>query len=79
MPIQLAEITDYVSLVINLIKLAEDNKVSKAQVDDILQRQTLSRFFMTGKHGTNEDLNENMISVDQLIKIAQERHTYNIK
>jgi NTE family protein len=71
-------ITDYVNIIKSFIKLAEDNKVSKVQVEDILQRQALSRFFMTGKNGTYRDLIENMVSVDFVIRIERKNDEHSI-
>jgi NTE family protein len=71
-------ITDYVKIIKSFIKLAEDNKVSKDQVDDILQRQALTRFMLTGKHGTYGDLIEDMVSVDSVIRIERKNDMHNI-
>jgi NTE family protein len=71
-------ITDYVNIIKSFIKLAEDNKISKVQVDNILQRQALSRFFMTGKRGTYGDLIENMVSVDFVIRIERKNDEHSI-
>ena len=71
-------ITDYVRIVKSFIKLAEDNKVSKAQVDDILQRQALTRFFMTGKLATYGDLIQDMVSVDFVIRIERKNDEHSI-
>ena len=71
-------IIDYVRMIKSFIKLAEDNKVSKAQVDDILQRQALSRFFNTGKPGKYWDLIEDMVSVDTVIRIERKNDMHNI-
>ncbi|MGA7009924.1 MAG: patatin-like phospholipase family protein [Nitrososphaeraceae archaeon] len=71
-------ITDYVRIVKSFIKLAEDNKVSKAQVDDILQRQALTRFFMTGKLATYGDLIQEMVSVDFVIRIERKNDEHSI-
>ena len=38
-------ITDYVNIVNSLIKLAEDNKVKKALVDNILERASRNEKF----------------------------------
>ena len=71
-------ITDYVRIVKSFIKLAEDNKVSKAKVDDILQRQALTRFFMTGKLATYGDLIQEMVSVDFVIRIERKNDEHSI-
>ena len=71
-------ITDYVNIIKNFIKLAEDNKISKAQVDEILQRQALTRFFNTGKHGKYWDLIEDMVSVDSVIRIERKNDMHYI-
>jgi hypothetical protein len=71
-------ITDYVNIIKRFIKMAEDNKVSKVQVDDILQQRALSKFFMTGKPGTYGDLIENMVSVDFVIRIERKNDEHSI-
>jgi NTE family protein len=71
-------ITDYVNIIKSLIKLAEDKKISKAQVDDILRRQALTRFFMTGKQGTYGDLIQDMVSVDFVIRIERKNDEHSI-
>ena len=71
-------ITDYVRIVKSFIKLAEDNKVSKAEVDDILQRQALTRFFNTGKLARYGDLIDDMVSVDFVIRIERKNDEHSI-
>jgi len=43
-------ITDYVNIINSLIKLAENNKVKKSLVDNILEQQAETRNFSSGKH-----------------------------
>lgn len=71
-------ITDYVNIVNSLIKLAEDNKVKKALVDNILEQQAETRNFSTGKHFKYADLIEHMVSVDQVIRIERKNDTHTI-
>jgi len=71
-------ITDYVNIVNRLIKLAEDNKVSRASVDNILDQQADTRNFSTGKHLRYEDLIEHMVSVEQVIRIERKNDTHTI-
>ncbi|HEX5921607.1 MAG TPA: patatin-like phospholipase family protein [Nitrososphaeraceae archaeon] len=71
-------ITDYVSIIKSLIKLAKDNKIRKNLVDNILQQQALSRNFMTGKHGTYADLIENMVSVDLVVRVERKNDIHTI-
>jgi len=70
-------VTDYVNIIKNLIKLAEDNKISKALVDKVLQQQALTRNFMTGKHFAYADLVQYMVSVDLVVRIERknDKHT----
>ena len=68
-------ITDYVNIVNSLIKLAEDNKVKKALVDNILEQQAETRNFSTGKHLKYVDLIEHMVSVEQVIRIERKNDT----
>jgi NTE family protein len=71
-------ITDYVNIVSSLIKLAEDNKVKKALVDNILAHQAETRNFNTGKHFKYADLIENMVSVEQVIRIERQNDVHTI-
>jgi len=64
-------ITDYVNIINKLIKLANDNKIKKSLVDNILQNQALSRNFMTGKHFKYADMIEGMVSVDLVVRIER--------
>ena len=68
-------ITDYVNIVNSLIKLAEDNKVKKALVDNILEQQAETKNFSTGKHFKYADLIEHMVSVNQVIRIERKNNT----
>jgi hypothetical protein len=71
-------ITDYVNIVNSLIKLAEDNKVKKALVDNILEQQAETKNFSTGKHFKYADLIEHMVSVNQVIRIERKNNTHTI-
>jgi predicted acylesterase/phospholipase RssA len=71
-------ITDYVNIIKNLIKLAEDNKIRNALVDNILKQQALSRNFMTGKHFTYADLIQGMVSVDLVIRVERKNDIHTI-
>ena len=71
-------ITDYVNIVNSLIKLAEDNKVKKALVDNILEQQAETRNFSTGKHLKYADLIEHMVSVEQVIRIERQNDVHTI-
>jgi NTE family protein len=64
-------VTDYVNIIKKLIKLAEDNKISKALVDNILREQALSRNYFTGDHFTYADLIEYMVSVDLVVRVER--------
>lgn len=71
-------ITDYVRIVNSLIKLAEDNKIEKALVDNILKQQADTRNFSTGKHFKYADLIEHMVSVEQVIRIERQNDMHTI-
>jgi len=70
--------TDYVTIIKSLIKLAKDNKIREALVDNILQQQALSKNFMTGKHSTYGDLIKNMVSVDLVVRIERKNDIHTI-
>jgi len=71
-------VTDYVNIIKRLIKLANDNKIRKDLVENILQMQALSRNFMTGKHFTYADLVQYMVSVDFVVRIERKNDTHTI-
>jgi NTE family protein len=71
-------ITDYVSIIKSLIKLAKDNKIRDTLVENVLQQQALTRNFMTGKHFTFGDLIENMVSVDLVVRIERKNDVHTI-
>jgi NTE family protein len=71
-------ITDYVNIVNSFIKLAEDNKVDKNQINNILGQQTETRNFSTGKHFINSDLVEHMVIVEQVIRIERKNDSHTI-
>ena len=70
-------ITDYVNIVNSLIKLAEVNKVSKNQINNLLQQQAYTINFDTGKRLKYSDLVEHMVFVEQVIRIERknDKHT----
>jgi NTE family protein len=71
-------VTDYVNIIKKLIKLADDNKIRKDLVDNILQQQALTRNFMTGKHFTYADLTEYMVSVDLVVRVERKNDIHTI-
>ena len=71
-------ITDYVNLVGRLIKLAEENRVDKALVDNILKEQALSRNFLTGKLSKYADLVENMVRLEFVFRIERKNDVHTI-
>jgi hypothetical protein len=64
-------ITDYVNVINKLIKLANDNKIKKSLVDNIMQNQALSRNFMTGERFKYADMIEDMVSVDLVVRVER--------
>jgi hypothetical protein len=71
-------ITDYVNIVNSLIRLAEDNKVKRALVDNILEQQAETRNFSSGKHLKYTDLIKHMVSVEQVIRIERRNDEHTI-
>ena len=71
-------VTDYVNIIKKLIKLADDNKIRKELVDNILQQQALTRNFMTGKHFAYADLVEYMVSVDLVVRVERKNDIHTI-
>jgi NTE family protein len=70
--------TDYVNLTERLIKLAVENGVDKALVDDVLKEKTLTRNFMTGKHFKYADLIENAVTLDFVFRIERKNDVHTI-
>jgi len=71
-------ITDYVHIVSGLIKLAEDNKISKNLINNILDQQADTRNFSTGKHLKYSDLVLHMVFVEQVIRIERKNDEHTI-
>jgi NTE family protein len=71
-------ITDYMNVIKNLIKLAEDKKIKKSLVDDILQDRALSRSFVTGKRLTYAELIQDMVSVDLVVRVERKNDIHTI-
>ena len=71
-------ITDYVNIINSFIKLAQDNKVKKDLVDNILEQKAETRHFSTGQHFKYSDLVENMVSVEQVIRIERQNDVHTI-
>jgi NTE family protein len=71
-------ITDYVNIVNSLIKLAKDNKVKKVLVNNILEQKADTRHFSSGQHLKYADLVENMVSVEQVIRIERQNDVHTI-
>jgi NTE family protein len=71
-------ITDYVNIVASLIKLAEDNKVKKSLADNILKQKAETRHFNTGHQFKYADLVENMVCVEQVIRIERQNNVNTI-
>jgi len=71
-------ITDYVNIIKNLIKLAKDNKIRNASIDNVLQEKALTKSFMTGKPMIYADLIENMVSVDLVVRIERKNDIHTI-
>ncbi|HEY7110029.1 MAG TPA: patatin-like phospholipase family protein [Nitrososphaeraceae archaeon] len=70
--------TDYVNLTERLIRVAVENGVNKAAVDDILKEQTLTRNFMTGKHFKYADLIDNAVTLDFVFRIERKNDIHTI-
>jgi predicted acylesterase/phospholipase RssA len=71
-------VTDYVNIIKSLLKLANNNKIRKDLVDNILKQQALTRNFMTGKHFTYADLVEYMVSVDLVVRVERKNDIHTI-
>lgn len=69
-------LSDSVNLAKNLIKLAEDNGISRTLIDRVLDQQAETRDLF-GKRGKYSDLIDHPVSIEQVIRIERtnDKHT----
>jgi predicted acylesterase/phospholipase RssA len=71
-------VSDYTTLAESLIKLAEDNGVSKEALQKILNEKTKITFFATGKQGKYYDLVKGKVDVDFVVRLERKNDSHTI-
>jgi predicted acylesterase/phospholipase RssA len=71
-------VSDYTKLAESLIKLAEDNGVSKEALQKILNEKTRITFFATGKQGKYNDLVKGKVDVDFVVRLERKNDSHTI-
>ena len=71
-------VSDYTKLAESLIKLAEDNGVSKEALQKILNEKTKFTFFATGKQGKYVDLVKGKVDVDFVVRLERKNDSHTI-
>jgi hypothetical protein len=71
-------VSDYTTLAESLIKLAEDNGVSKEALQKIQNEKTRITFFATGKQGKYNDLVKGKIDVDFVVRLERKNDSHTV-
>jgi hypothetical protein len=71
-------VSDYATLAKSLIKLAEENGVSKEAVQKILKEKTKAVSFATGKKGKYDDLVKGIVDVDFVARLERKNDAHTI-
>ena len=70
--------SDFIRLAKSLIKLAEENGVSKEAVQEILKEETKAVYLATGKHWRYEDLLKASVDVDYVVRLERKNDSHTI-
>jgi predicted acylesterase/phospholipase RssA len=71
-------LSDFIRLAKNLIKLAEENGVSKDLLQKTLQEETRAVYLATGKHWSFEDLIKANVDVDFVVRLERKNDSHTI-
>lgn len=63
--------SDLVTLVNSLIKLAKEKGASKEELQKILKEKTKGIFFSTGKYGSYDDLVKGIVDIDFVARLER--------
>ena len=70
--------SDFIGLAKSLIKLAEENGVSKEAVRKILKEETKAVYLATGKHSRHEDLLKANVDVDFVVRLERKNDSHTV-
>jgi hypothetical protein len=71
-------VSEYTTLAESLIKVAEDNGVSKEALQKTLNEKTKITFFATGKQGKYVDLVKGKVDVDFVVRLERKNDSHTI-
>jgi len=71
-------VSDFITLAKSLIKLAEENGVSKEAVQKILKEKTKAVYLATGKHWRFDDLLKSSVDVDFVVRLERKNDIHTI-
>jgi NTE family protein len=71
-------VSDYTTLAESLIRLAEENGVSKEALQKILNEKPKATFFATGKQGKYYDLVKGKVDVDFVVRLERKNDSHTI-
>jgi hypothetical protein len=71
-------VSDFITLTKSLIKLAEENGVSKEAVQKILKEKTNAVYLATGKHWRFDDLLKSSVDVDFVVRLERKNDSHTI-
>jgi len=71
-------VSDFIRLAKSLIKLAEENGVSKEALKKVLKEETKAVYLATGKHLRHEDLIKANVDVDFVVRLERKNDSHTI-
>jgi NTE family protein len=71
-------VSDFIRLAKSLIKLAEENGVSKEALKKVLKEETKAVYLATGKHLSHEDLLKANVDVDFVVRLERKNDSHTV-
>jgi NTE family protein len=71
-------VSDFIRLAKSLIKLSEENGVSKGALRKVLKEETRAVYLATGKHFTHEDLLKANVDVDFVVRLERKNDSHTV-
>jgi NTE family protein len=71
-------VSDFIRLAKSLIKLSEENGVSKGALRKVLKEETKAVYLATGKHFTHEDLLKANVDVDFVVRLERKNDIHTV-
>jgi NTE family protein len=71
-------VSDFIRLAKSLIKLSEENGVSKGALRKVLKEETKAVYLATGKHFTHEDLLKANVDVDFVVRLERKNDSHTV-